>query len=75
MATPYIGFIAETLRLLPDVKPGDMIGCDKCGKEHALEPDDNGGTLLMYQRASCVRRKFLYEKITCGHESEPSNQI
>ena len=50
--TPYIGYTDETLRLLPDVGPGDMIRCDKCGQDHVLEADDDGSTLLLFYQCS-----------------------
>lgn len=48
MKTPYIGFNNESLSLMPEVKAGDLIDCDKCGQQHPLLDGTPKGVILFY---------------------------
>lgn len=73
---PYIGFGNDTLRKQPRVNKGDVITCPHCKGTHPLEPDDNGGTLLMFYR--CGTDSFLGAvdgRLTVGVKADVSGEI
>lgn len=76
MSTPYIGFGNDKLNKLPKVQVGSLVQCTHCGKDHPLEPCDDGSTLLMFYR--CGGETYLGAvdgRLTAGIKPDVSGNI